>query len=159
VLVSKRGHWQPGVSQHTHSHCSIAWPLHRHLSHIGVATSHWQPAESISVRRTDCCDFAVRPRHCKWPRPLIPHTLTSYGLRHRVHSRAPLAITTSSLRTLSPRFARLAAMSAASSNNSSASSLLVPPARDIPNTFFASAKSWWAAGDKQSAYAEERLLR
>ncbi|KIM67877.1 hypothetical protein SCLCIDRAFT_1210008 [Scleroderma citrinum Foug A] len=35
----------------------------------------------------------------------------------------------------------------------------IPPARDIPVTFTASLKSWWHAGEKQGAAAEERLLR
>ncbi|KAH0839731.1 Alpha/Beta hydrolase protein [Lanmaoa asiatica] len=44
---------------------------------------------------------------------------------------------------------------------SSTSSLYlpIPPARDIPVTFSASLKSWWTAGEKQGAAAEERLLR
>ncbi|KAI0676948.1 alpha/beta-hydrolase [Trametes maxima] len=37
--------------------------------------------------------------------------------------------------------------------------LPLPPAREIPSTFIASVKSWWAAGDKESASSEERLLR
>jgi len=37
--------------------------------------------------------------------------------------------------------------------------LPLPPARDIPSTFVASMKSWWHAGEKESAAAEERLLR
>ncbi|KAF9534366.1 Alpha/Beta hydrolase protein [Crepidotus variabilis] len=35
----------------------------------------------------------------------------------------------------------------------------LPPAREIPSALGASLKSWWAAGQKQSAIAEERLLR
>ncbi|KAI0723029.1 alpha/beta-hydrolase [Earliella scabrosa] len=35
----------------------------------------------------------------------------------------------------------------------------LPPAREIPSTFVASVKSWWAAGEKESAASEERLLR
>ncbi|KAJ3880184.1 alpha/beta-hydrolase [Lentinula edodes] len=35
----------------------------------------------------------------------------------------------------------------------------LPPAADIPSKFLDSAKQWWAAGDKQSAISEERLLR
>jgi len=35
----------------------------------------------------------------------------------------------------------------------------LPPAKEIPSTFVASVKSWWSAGDKESAAAEERLLR
>ncbi|OSX60332.1 hypothetical protein POSPLADRAFT_1058506 [Postia placenta MAD-698-R-SB12] len=35
----------------------------------------------------------------------------------------------------------------------------LPPAREIPSTFVSSLKSWWAAGEKESAAAEERLLR
>ncbi|EIW61885.1 alpha/beta-hydrolase [Trametes versicolor FP-101664 SS1] len=38
-------------------------------------------------------------------------------------------------------------------------SLSPPPAREIPSTFLASVKSWWNAGDKESAASEERLLR
>ncbi|EGO01667.1 hypothetical protein SERLA73DRAFT_177093 [Serpula lacrymans var. lacrymans S7.3] len=37
--------------------------------------------------------------------------------------------------------------------------LPLPPARDIPVTFTASLRSWWAAGEKQGAASEERLLR
>ncbi|KAJ4472232.1 alpha/beta-hydrolase [Lentinula aciculospora] len=37
--------------------------------------------------------------------------------------------------------------------------LPLPPAADIPSRFLESAKQWWAAGDKQSAISEERLLR
>ncbi|KAF9221944.1 alpha/beta-hydrolase [Gyrodon lividus] len=37
--------------------------------------------------------------------------------------------------------------------------LPIPPAREIPVTFTASLKSWWTAGEKQGAAAEERLLR
>ncbi|KIK99999.1 hypothetical protein PAXRUDRAFT_822095 [Paxillus rubicundulus Ve08.2h10] len=37
--------------------------------------------------------------------------------------------------------------------------LPIPPAREIPVTFTASLKSWWSAGEKQGAAAEERLLR
>ncbi|PIL36842.1 hypothetical protein GSI_00532 [Ganoderma sinense ZZ0214-1] len=35
----------------------------------------------------------------------------------------------------------------------------LPPAREIPSTFLASVKSWWAAGEKEGAASEERLLR
>ncbi|KAJ7133960.1 alpha/beta-hydrolase [Mycena crocata] len=35
----------------------------------------------------------------------------------------------------------------------------LPPAREIPTTFLASARSWWALGEESSAIAEERLLR
>ncbi|CCM02816.1 uncharacterized protein FIBRA_04928 [Fibroporia radiculosa] len=35
----------------------------------------------------------------------------------------------------------------------------LPPPREIPSTFVSSLKSWWAAGEKESAAAEERLLR
>ncbi|KAJ3762925.1 alpha/beta-hydrolase [Lentinula raphanica] len=35
----------------------------------------------------------------------------------------------------------------------------LPPAAEIPSKFLESAKQWWAAGDKQSAISEERLLR
>ncbi|KAI6034081.1 Alpha/Beta hydrolase protein [Pisolithus microcarpus] len=49
-------------------------------------------------------------------------------------------------------------MSAAVATNTS-SLLPIPPARDIPLTFTASLKSWWHAGEKQGADAEERLLR
>ncbi|KIK65526.1 hypothetical protein GYMLUDRAFT_358262 [Collybiopsis luxurians FD-317 M1] len=35
----------------------------------------------------------------------------------------------------------------------------LPPATDIPSRFLESAKQWWAAGEKQSAVSEERLLR
>lgn len=34
-----------------------------------------------------------------------------------------------------------------------------PPAREIPSTFTASVRSWWSAGEKQSAASEQRLLR
>ncbi|KAI0347477.1 alpha/beta-hydrolase [Trametopsis cervina] len=37
--------------------------------------------------------------------------------------------------------------------------LPLPPAKDIPSSFMASVKSWWSAGEKESAAAEERLLR
>ncbi|KAF8559084.1 alpha/beta-hydrolase [Imleria badia] len=43
--------------------------------------------------------------------------------------------------------------------SSSSLHLPIPPARDIPVTFSASLKSWWSAGEKQGAAAEERLLR
>ncbi|KAI0307374.1 alpha/beta-hydrolase [Multifurca ochricompacta] len=33
------------------------------------------------------------------------------------------------------------------------------PAREIPSTFMASLRSWWAAGEKEAAFSEERLLR
>ncbi|KAH9947288.1 alpha/beta-hydrolase [Amylocystis lapponica] len=49
-------------------------------------------------------------------------------------------------------------MSAIASAASTASDVL-PPARDIPSSFVASVKSWWAAGDKECAASEERLLR
>lgn len=42
---------------------------------------------------------------------------------------------------------------------SSSATPILPPARDIPATFVASVKSWWSAGDKESAASEERLLR
>lgn len=42
---------------------------------------------------------------------------------------------------------------------SDAMPLPLPPAKDIPSTFFASVKSWWSAGEKESAASEERLLR
>ncbi|KAG7448992.1 alpha/beta-hydrolase [Guyanagaster necrorhizus] len=45
----------------------------------------------------------------------------------------------------------------ASLNPSALSSL--PPANEIPSAFSASMKQWWAAGEKQSAISEERLLR
>lgn len=35
----------------------------------------------------------------------------------------------------------------------------LPPARDIPNAFLSSIKSWWSVGEKQAAISEERLLR
>lgn len=35
----------------------------------------------------------------------------------------------------------------------------IPPAREIPLTFAASLRSWWLAGEKQAAAAEERILR
>ena len=35
----------------------------------------------------------------------------------------------------------------------------LPPAKDIPVAFTASLRSWWHAGQKQSAISEERLLR
>ncbi|KAJ3481177.1 hypothetical protein NLI96_g7834 [Meripilus lineatus] len=35
----------------------------------------------------------------------------------------------------------------------------LPPPRDIPSTFVASLRSWWSAGEKESAASEERLLR
>ncbi|KAF9485421.1 alpha/beta-hydrolase [Pholiota conissans] len=35
----------------------------------------------------------------------------------------------------------------------------LPPAREIPSAFTASLRSWWSVGEKQSAIAEERLLR
>ncbi|OBZ76269.1 putative cardiolipin-specific deacylase, mitochondrial [Grifola frondosa] len=37
--------------------------------------------------------------------------------------------------------------------------LPLPPAREIPSTFAASLRSWWAAGEKEGAASEERLLR
>ncbi|TFK56161.1 alpha/beta-hydrolase [Heliocybe sulcata] len=36
---------------------------------------------------------------------------------------------------------------------------VLPPAKEIPSSFVSSFKSWWAAGEKESAAAEERLLR
>ncbi|KAL4081955.1 Alpha/Beta hydrolase protein [Scleroderma yunnanense] len=39
------------------------------------------------------------------------------------------------------------------------SSVPIPPAGSIPLTFTASFKSWWHAGERQGAAAEERLLR
>ncbi|KZT27023.1 alpha/beta-hydrolase [Neolentinus lepideus HHB14362 ss-1] len=36
---------------------------------------------------------------------------------------------------------------------------VLPPAKEIPSGFVSSLKSWWAAGEKESAAAEERLLR
>ncbi|KAJ3533975.1 hypothetical protein NM688_g7202 [Phlebia brevispora] len=36
---------------------------------------------------------------------------------------------------------------------------ILPPAREIPSSFVASIKSWWSAGEKESAASEERLLR
>ncbi|KAJ7499167.1 alpha/beta-hydrolase [Mycena latifolia] len=35
----------------------------------------------------------------------------------------------------------------------------LPPAREIPESFSASLRSWWATGEKTSAVAEERLFR
>ncbi|KAH9978007.1 alpha/beta-hydrolase [Lactifluus volemus] len=35
----------------------------------------------------------------------------------------------------------------------------LPPARNIPSTFMESFRSWWAAGEKEAAASEERLLR
>ncbi|KAI6047087.1 Alpha/Beta hydrolase protein [Pisolithus marmoratus] len=49
-------------------------------------------------------------------------------------------------------------MSASVAASSSSLFLPIPPARDIPLTFTASLKSWWHAGEKQGAAAEERLL-
>ncbi|KAH7931302.1 alpha/beta-hydrolase [Leucogyrophana mollusca] len=48
-------------------------------------------------------------------------------------------------------------MSASAANSSPF--LPLPPAREIPVTFTASLRSWWASGEKQGAAAEERLLR
>ena len=39
------------------------------------------------------------------------------------------------------------------------SSLPLPPAREIPAAFTQSIRSWWHAGEKQSAISEQRLLR
>lgn len=39
------------------------------------------------------------------------------------------------------------------------SSLSLPPAREIPAAFTQSIRSWWHAGEKQSAISEQRLLR
>jgi len=50
-------------------------------------------------------------------------------------------------------------MSASIPASSSSAFLPLPPARGIPVTFTASLKSWWAAGEKQGAASEERLLR
>ncbi|KZS97934.1 alpha/beta-hydrolase [Sistotremastrum niveocremeum HHB9708] len=36
---------------------------------------------------------------------------------------------------------------------------VLPPAADIPSSFGASLKGWWAVGSKESAVSEERLLR
>ncbi|TFK86498.1 alpha/beta-hydrolase [Polyporus arcularius HHB13444] len=44
-------------------------------------------------------------------------------------------------------------------SSGAASFLPLPPPREIPSTFVASVKSWWAAGEKESAASEERLLR
>lgn len=38
-------------------------------------------------------------------------------------------------------------------------SLPLPPAREIPAAFTQSIRSWWYAGEKQSAISEQRLLR
>ena len=38
-------------------------------------------------------------------------------------------------------------------------SLPLPPAREIPAAFTQSIRSWWLAGEKQSAISEQRLLR
>jgi cardiolipin-specific phospholipase len=35
----------------------------------------------------------------------------------------------------------------------------LPPAKAIPSAFLASARSWWAVGEKQAAISEARLLR
>jgi cardiolipin-specific phospholipase len=35
----------------------------------------------------------------------------------------------------------------------------LPPAKAIPSAFLASAKSWWAVGERQAAISEARLLR
>ncbi|KZT12915.1 alpha/beta-hydrolase [Laetiporus sulphureus 93-53] len=48
---------------------------------------------------------------------------------------------------------------AASTASIPANILPLPPAREIPSTLVSSLKSWWAAGEKESAAAEERLLR
>ncbi|EJD52315.1 alpha/beta-hydrolase [Auricularia subglabra TFB-10046 SS5] len=48
-------------------------------------------------------------------------------------------------------------MAAASALAAAESAL--PPARPVPDSFKASVKAWWAAGEKESALAEERLLR
>ncbi|KAI0068979.1 alpha/beta-hydrolase [Artomyces pyxidatus] len=48
---------------------------------------------------------------------------------------------------------------AAAAQSSSSTLLPLPPAREIPSTFAASFRSWWAAGEKESASSEERLLR
>lgn len=50
-------------------------------------------------------------------------------------------------------------MSASIPASTSSTFLPLPPAKDIPVTFTASLKSWWAAGDKQGTASEERLLR
>ena len=39
------------------------------------------------------------------------------------------------------------------------SSPSLPPAREIPAAFTQSIRSWWSAGEKQSAISEQRLLR
>ncbi|TFY53301.1 hypothetical protein EVG20_g10178 [Dentipellis fragilis] len=52
-----------------------------------------------------------------------------------------------------------AATAAASAPGGSGTLLPLPPAREIPSTFLSSVKSWWAAGEKESAASEERLLR
>ncbi|KAG6331712.1 hypothetical protein ID866_7373 [Astraeus odoratus] len=50
-------------------------------------------------------------------------------------------------------------MSASVAGSTSSPFLPIPPSREIPLTFTASLKSWWSAGEKQGAAAEERLLR
>ncbi|KAH9843993.1 alpha/beta-hydrolase [Rhodofomes roseus] len=50
-------------------------------------------------------------------------------------------------------------MAATTSGTSLPGVLPLPPAREIPSTFIASMRSWWYAGEKESAAAEERLLR
>ena len=52
-----------------------------------------------------------------------------------------------------------AAAAAIAEVSAEASSKPLPAARDIPETFMQSVRSWWAAGEKSSAAAEERLLR
>ncbi|KAA1466100.1 alpha/beta-hydrolase [Dentipellis sp. KUC8613] len=52
-----------------------------------------------------------------------------------------------------------AATATASASGGSGTLLPLPPAREIPSTFLSSVKSWWSAGEKESAASEERLLR
>ncbi|KAI0269198.1 alpha/beta-hydrolase [Gloeopeniophorella convolvens] len=50
-------------------------------------------------------------------------------------------------------------MSQSMSINGATTTVPLPPAREIPSTFVASLRSWWAVGEKEAASSEERLLR
>jgi hypothetical protein len=92
----------------------------------------------------------------------------SPSLLFHYHYHPPSSTTLRPLRLLLPLLARLGpttmtivdpAISQTAAKAASTVLPALPPAKAVPDNLSASVKHWWATGTKESAIAEERLLR
>jgi hypothetical protein len=94
-----------------------------------------------------------------YKQPVSPSLLFHY------HYHPPSSATLRPLRLFLPLLARLGPTTmtivdpAISQTAASAVLPALPPAKAVPDNLSASVKHWWATGTKESAIAEERLLR